>query len=137
MKILICRGNFDTPKSYPYWEELLNLLKDNEIKEIRGILSENEIIDLVNWSDVWITIDSFLPHLCAFKKLKPGIVIWGVSDPEIFGYPHNTNILRSRSYLRPNQFLFWTGVPINKDAFVVPSGVVKLLKDNFGDSKVS
>jgi hypothetical protein len=125
MKILICRGNFESPKSYPYWTELLDLLKDNEIKEIKGILTEKEIIDLVNWSDIWISIDSFLPHLCAFKKLKPGIVVWGKSDPEMFGYKHNTNLLKSRDNLRPGkeQFMWWKDVPYNKEIFVLPQEI--------------
>jgi hypothetical protein len=127
MKILICRGNRETPKSYPYWDELLALLKDHEIKEITGILSEQEIIDLVNWSDTYITVDSFLPHLCNEKKLKPGVVIWGLSDPKLFGFPQNTNLLKGRMYLRPRQFLWWKDVPVNEDAFVKPEVVLEAI----------
>ena len=61
MKILINRGNKQNAKSYPFWDELLLLLKDYEVKEIKGILPEKDIIDLINWSDIWITIDTFLP----------------------------------------------------------------------------
>jgi hypothetical protein len=131
MKILVCRGNFETPKSYPYWKEFLELIHENEIKEIRGILSENEIVELVNWCDVWITVDSFLPHLCAFKKLKRGIVIWGKSDPEKFGYNSNINLLKDKAYLRPDQFRWWKDISFNKDVFVAPHKVVKALKENF------
>lgn len=131
MKILICRGNVDSPKSYPYWDELMQLIKHHEIKELKGILTEQEIIDLVDWCDTWITIDSFLPHLCAFKKLKPGIVIWGKSDPEIFGYTHNTNLLRSRVNLRPgiDQFKWWNGVPHETRVFVSAKEVSKAIQD--------
>jgi hypothetical protein len=128
MKVLICRGNFETPKSYPHWEELLKLINDHvfEVKELKGIVPEATIIDMVNWCDVWITVDSFLPHLCAFKKLKPGIVLWGKSDPNIFGYSHNVNLLKNRDNLRPGkeQFMWWKDVPYDKDIFVSPQEVV-------------
>ena len=127
MKILICRGNFETPKSYPHWKELLELLKDHEVKEIKGILTEDEIINVVNWSDIWITVDSFLPHLCTFKKLKHGIVLWGVSDPRVFGYETNINLLKSRDNLRSiqDQFKWWKDVPYNSDVFVTAEEIVK------------
>jgi hypothetical protein len=120
MKILINRGNNLTAKSYHYWDELISLLEGHEIKEIKGILPENEIINLVNWCDKWISIDSFLQHLVAYHKLKPGIVIWGLSDPELFGYKENINLLKDKKYLRQGieQYLFWKDVPIKKDSFV-------------------
>jgi hypothetical protein len=120
MKILICRGNTKNAKSYPYWDELIKLLGSHEIKEISGILPEKKIIELVNWCDIWISIDSFLQHLVAYHKLKKGIVIWGLSDPELFGYKSNINLLKDRKYLRPGieQYLFWKDVPINKEAFI-------------------
>lgn len=124
MKILINRGNLINAKSYPYWDELLVLLKDHKVKEIKGTIPIKEIIDLVNWCDTWVTIDTFLQHLCAFHKLKPGIVIWGKSDPIIFGYPHNINLLKSRDFLRKDQYVFWTNVPIEKNAFVSPQTVL-------------
>ncbi len=133
MKILIVRGNKQNTKSYPYWEELILLLKDHEIKEIKEILPEQEIIDLVNWSDVWITIDSFLPHLCAYHKLKRGIVIWGKSDPLLFGYPHNINLLKDKKYLRKMQFRDWVSpwndVEWNKEAFVSPETILEALNN--------
>jgi ADP-heptose:LPS heptosyltransferase len=129
MNILVIRGNIQTAKSYPdpYWDELIKLLKDHEIKEIKGILPEQEIIDLVNWCDTWISIDSFLQHLCAYKNLKPGIVLWGLSDPELFGYKHNINLLKDRKYLRPDQYRWWNDVPYNADAFISPDEVIKAL----------
>ncbi len=128
MNILINRGNIQNTKSYPFWEELILLLKDHEVKEIKGILTEKEIIDLVNWSDVWIATDSFLQHLCAYHKLKKGIVIWGKSDPLLFGYTHNINLLKDRKYLRKMQFRdwvsVWNDVEWNKDTFVSPETIL-------------
>ena len=124
MKILICRGNLETPKSYPHWDALLELLKGPEILEIRGLLPEQEIVELVNRADTFISIDSFLPHLCNYKKLKPGIVLWGLSDPLLFGYPQNVNLLKGRMYLRTDQYGFWKDVKANPDAFVGPEVVL-------------
>lgn len=127
MKILINRGNLENAKSYPYWEEFLALAKDHEIKEIKGILPEQEIIDLVNWCDVWITIDSFLQHLCHYHKLKSGIVIWGKSDPKIFGYDYNKNLLKDRKKLRLDQFRWWKDIKLDKDDFVSADDLYKSL----------
>lgn len=112
-KILIAKGN-PNAKAYPYWDELTG----HEIKVLEGKLSTQEIIDLVNWSDVWVATDTFLQHFCAYHKLKRGIVIWGKSDPKLFGYEHNINLLKDRKYLRRHQFLWWKDEPIDKEAFV-------------------
>lgn len=127
MKILINPGNIQNAKSYPYWEEFLELVKDQEVKQIKGILPEQEIIDLVNWCDKWISIDSFLPHLCKYHNLKSGIVIWGKSDPLIFGYPENVNLIKDRNRLRPDQFVFWTNVKWDKDDFIIATDLIKSL----------
>jgi len=129
MKILVCEGNIKNAKSYPFWPQPLEALKQHEIKKIEGILEEHEIIDLVNWCDIWISIDSLLQHLAAFHKLKPGIVIWGKSDPEIFGYKHNINLLKDRKCLRPNQFAFWKDEPIDPEVFVAPEVILRAIED--------
>ena len=133
-KILLCPGNVITAKSYPYWDKLVEMIKGEAmVTRIEGILPEQHIIDGVNWCDVWISIDSFLPHLVAYRKLKPGIVLWGTSDPLIFGYPSNTNLLKDRKYLREHQFLWWatpTGElvePPNPEAFVKPEVIVEAI----------
>jgi ADP-heptose:LPS heptosyltransferase len=121
MKILLCRGNIQNAKSYPEesWEEFLLLVKDHEVKEITGILPEQEIIDLVNASDIVITIDSFLPHLIKYHKLKTKVcVLWGKSNPDIFGYPDNINLHKRR--FRPDQFRWWQDVKHDPEDFVSP-----------------
>ena len=139
MKILINRGNIVNCKTYPFWDELLELLieKSNipviEIKEIKGILPEQEIIDLVNWSDIWIATDSFLQHLCAYHKLNKGIVLWGKSNPVHFGYDTNINLYKDKKYFRVNQFRDWVNewndIAICPDAFVSPEVVLKAIED--------
>jgi hypothetical protein len=68
-------------------------------------------------------------------------VIWGISDPDIFGYDYNTNILKDRKYLRPDPFGTWKEIkedektkvkkdvymPQNKDAFEKPLEVFKII----------
>ena len=125
MKILICRGNSINAKSYPYWEEFLALVKDQEVKEIKGFLTEEELIELVNWCDKWISIDSFLQHFCAYHHLKPGIVLWGKSNPKHFGYEHNKNLHKNR--FREKQFLWWRDIPHEPDDFVSADDLYKSL----------
>ena len=66
-------------------------------------------------------------HL-AWSEGKQGIVLWSVSDPLIYGHPENINLLKNRSYLVQNQFLWWDSYEFNPDAFVKPKEVVHFLK---------
>src|SRR5258705_2027092 len=115
MKILISpyaarlpTGNRN-PKDFPYWAKLIELLnaEDHEVIQI-GVTGESrlegvaqfiqnwpldKLINLIRDCDQWISCDSFLPHFCATERLRPGIVIWSVSSPKIWGYKHNTNLL--------------------------------------------
>ena len=124
-KILIIPGNIQNAKSYPHWDKLCELLKDHEIKKIEGILPITQIVDLVNWCDKWVSIDSFVPHLCAYYDLKQGIVIWGKSDPEIFGHKHNINLLKDRKYLKPQQFQWWREEKFDPEVFISPEEIIK------------
>lgn len=108
------------PKDYIYFNELIEKLKNGiEIIEINqlGIKSNEklngidnyffdvELIDiknLINEHNIWIAVDSFLPHYCNCYDLKPGIVIYTISDLKIFGYEQNLNLLKSREYIKQN-----------------------------------
>lgn len=133
------------PKNYNRWPELVHLVNasGHEVTQI-GCEGEPRIAGvahfligwpldrlkwLINSADLWISVDSFLPHLCATERLKPGIVLWGVSDPARFGYPHNINLLKSTDYLRPLQFQHWKNVPYDPDAFVSPEEVLKAINE--------
>lgn len=122
------------PKTYPWWPELVKKL-DHSIIQI-GVEGEQQLVPdcrfnlslkqlkvLVSLCDVWLTVDSFLPHLAHIVG-KPGVVIWSVSDPTIFGYPENINLLKDRKYLRPNQFEYWEAQSFVEEAFVSPDVVV-------------
>lgn len=126
------------PKNYPYWKEVINKI-DEEIIQIgvegeeqlvddfRKNLSLNELALLTTQCKTWISVDSFYQHFCWDLK-KPGIVIFGQSDPNIFGHKENINLLRNRKYLRENQFWLWEQADYNKDAFVKPKIVLDALK---------
>ena len=86
-----------------------------------------ELRKLLQECKTWIGIDSFFQHL-AWDCQKPGIVLWSVSDPLIFGHRENTNLLKDRVYLAENQFLWWDFTEHNPDAFVKPEEILKCLK---------
>ena len=130
------------PKNYPYWEELIAWIQINIgfdivqvgiegekqlVKDFRKNLSIEQLKDLIQECHTWIGCDSFFQHL-AWIMRKKGIVLWSVSDPNIFGHPENINLLKDRSYLVENQFLWWEFVPHNLDAFVKPQEVVKYIQ---------
>ena len=54
----------------------------------------------------FISVDNFLHH-AAHTLGVSGIVLWGPSDPEIFGYRDQVNMIKDRALLRPDQFGFY------------------------------
>jgi len=131
------RNGKENPKNYPYWKELVSLIKEPIIQvgidgeeqlvpDFRKNLSIPELTNLINDCKTWISVDSFFQHL-AWDIGKPGIVLWGQSDPLIFGHPENTNLLKNRSYLREKQFWWWEQCDYREDAFVKPEVVVSFI----------
>jgi ADP-heptose:LPS heptosyltransferase len=134
-------------KNYPYWKEVVALLKRDftiiqigtdgeprieDIDDFYSGLSFNELKRLTRECDTWISVDNFFPHL-ANLEVKRGVVIFGKSDPNIFGYMQNVNLLKDRKYLRPLQFKDWFDEKHEEDVFVGPQeavdAVYKLLKE--------
>jgi hypothetical protein len=68
----------------------------------------SDVEKLVKEVGYFISIDNFLHHL-AYNLDVPGTVIFGPSDPEIFGYKTQINVIKDRSLLRTDQFGFWKG----------------------------
>ena len=152
MKILIApyskvmRNGEENPKNYPYWTDVVKSLidKDNIViqlqfnneKPIDGIkslvaYSSLKVVEtLVDDCDTFISIDNFLPHLAHYRK-KYGVVIWGKSDPTLFGYPEHTNLLKDRKYLRAHQFETWEAETFDPKVFVEPQIVVGAV-ENYG-----
>ena len=118
------------PKDYPHWPELIRMIEgpivqvgvggeEGLVEDFRKNLPITELRNLIRQCKTWIGCDSFFQHL-AWDEGKPGIVLWSVSDPLIFGHPQNINLLKSRSYLAANQFLWWEMVEHKNDRFVEP-----------------
>ena len=133
------RNGNNNPKNYPYWKELIRLI-DEPIIQV-GVAGEEQLVpdckfglkldelkDLILECRTWISVDSFFQHYC-WDIGKPGIVLFGQSDPLIFGHPENINLLKDRKYLRDKQFWMWEQCEYNNEAFVVPEEVIKCLRD--------
>ena len=129
------------PKNYPleHWIELVNELQKREQVIQVGVDGEEQLVDmfvknmslprlreLIQECRTWIGVDSFFQHL-AWDEGKSGIVLWGPSDPLIFGHRENINLLKDRSCLVPNQFIWWEATEHSKDRFVEPQEVLKYL----------
>ena len=110
----------DSAKSYPYMQELCDILaKDYRLIQI-GVGKERRLNNCEHRFDMplkdvelalkcagfFLSIDNFLHHAAHYFGV-PGIVIFGPSDPEIFGYKDQVNIIKDRSLLRKDQFGFY------------------------------
>lgn len=127
----------ENPKNYPFWDELVAMIEEPVVQV--GVTGERQIVGdfrvnlciselrrLINECRTWVSCDSFFQHL-AWDEGKPGVVLWGPSDPLIFGHPENVNLLKDRKYLAPNQFLWWEQTPHDPERFVGPEEVLKHL----------
>jgi ADP-heptose:LPS heptosyltransferase len=131
------RSGKNNPKNYPHWESLIEMIDEPIVQigvegekqlvpDFRKNLPISELRKLIQECRTWISCDSFFQHL-AWDEKKPGIVLWGPSDPLIFGHPENVNLLKDRSYLTPNQFLWWEATEHEDERFVEPKDVIKYL----------
>jgi ADP-heptose:LPS heptosyltransferase len=120
------RNGNHSAKEYPYWEELFKLLSvDYEVVEVvKEPLDKLE--KLLKEAKHVICCDSFLQHFCWDIKVK-AIVLWGTSDPLIFGHKENINLIKGRMYMRKNQFDTWESEPYNPDAFISPEKVMEVI----------
>jgi hypothetical protein len=129
------------PKNYPYGERLIELLHEKNIDTIQVRTNENNILparqvltdlllpDLqktILECESFIAVDNFIQHYATYLG-KRGVVIFGQSDPLIYGYPQNINLLKDRKYLREDQFGLWESVDFKEDVFVSPEKVVLAL----------
>ena len=126
------------PKNFPYWQTLISMI-DEPIVQI-GVTGERQLVDdfrcdlpiaklrsLIQECRTWVGVDSFFQHLC-WTENKPGVVLWSVSDPLIFGHPENTNLLKDRRFLAPNQFLWWEATEFNIDSFLMPMEIIPYIQ---------
>ena len=139
------RNGNPNPKNYPFFSDVVTSLvqKGYEVIQV-GVAGEailpgvsstvfnaplSQLQELVQTSSLWISIDNFFPHFAAVVCKKFGIVLWGKSDPNIFGHPENLNLLKSREYLKERQWEWWESEPYTADAFVVPETVVNAVTE--------
>jgi len=127
-------------KSFPSWDELVLMLKENghEIIQI-GVQGEVRIVGVdqfvINWPfdklktlmescDTFISVDSWFPHFVHYHRLKRGVVLWGKSDHRVWGYPENENLLAGEEHLREFQYQDWETIEHDPRAFVPPKQVI-------------
>jgi ADP-heptose:LPS heptosyltransferase len=133
------RNGKENPKNYPYWKQLISQIdekivqvgvtgEEQLVEDFRTNLSLSDLKNLIEECRIWISVDSFFQHY-AWELKKYGIVLWGQSDPLIYGHPENINLFKDRSFLAKNQFLHWENYDYRSDCFVDTSIVLSYLKD--------
>ena len=139
------RNGQENSKNYPFWCELITLV-DHPIEQV-GVRGETQLVDtmhvdlnldrlarLIQDSITWISVDSFFQHYC-WHLNKTGIVLWGQSDPNIFGHSSNVNLLKNSSYLRQHQFFLWEQAEYRTDCWVEPQEVAAALNHLLGGNQ--
>ena len=133
-------------KNFLHWKETVIRLKEEGCyvvqvgKSGEPLIGADEIVLNASFdrlkkeldrADTFVCVDSFFQHFARYHN-RNGIVIFSKSDPDIFGYPENVNLLKSRDYLRKDQFLKWDVEPYDVDSFVsvedVIDSILKVIK---------
>lgn len=135
------RNGNKNPKNYPWWSEVVKKLRErgHHVTQVgvRGeeSLDADEIVFnaplkkltvMLKECDTWASVDNFFQHLAHLQR-KPGVVLFGQSDPNIFGHGENRNLLKDKKYLREKQFDIWEVITATDAAFVTPDEVVEAL----------
>ena len=134
-------GNVNA-KNYPYAKELADLLCGNGHVVVQiGVEGETQVVPVFRKNlpfekvsaelkkhDTFVAVDSYLQHHAWLLGVR-GVVLWGQSDPLIFGHTLHINLLKDRKYLRPDQFNTYEGLACVDEAFVLPSTVLKALEE--------
>jgi hypothetical protein len=138
-------------KNWPFFKELFAMMPEDQFIQLgtkgeQRIEGSSQFIQgfplekleqVVKDCDVWLSVDTWLPHFCATLRLQSGVVIWAQSNPKIWGYPHNVNLLKSKEYLRPFQYAPWFDIPYNEEAFVSPEVVRDALHERLSKTASS
>jgi ADP-heptose:LPS heptosyltransferase len=126
------------PKNYPYWSDLIAMLPEPHVQvglqgetqlvsDFRCNLSLVDLAELIHACAFWISCDSFVQHY-AWDLGKPGVVLWGPSDPKIYGHPENLNITKGPQFQSRDQFLMWNLIENRPDWWVPPHDVVTQIR---------
>lgn len=136
------RNGGENPKNYPYWRELVGLLRGqgHEVIQVGQTGEEQIALDfrrdmslpmlkmLVLGADAWVSVDNFFHHFC-WSIGKKGVAIFTQSDPLIFGHKENVNLLKDRKYLREKQFDIWESAVNKPEAAIAPEEVAKAVNE--------
>jgi len=80
-------------------EPLLNTMAFNNFGGNPKFVDKLDFMILAKYCISFITIDSALQHMCSNKPFnKKGVVLWGTSKPEMFGYSQNKNLISDYPY---------------------------------------
>jgi hypothetical protein len=141
------KTNKENPKNYPYWPGLVAMLRETcnvvqiavtgeavipGVSKVAIDLKMREIESMTQSCDTWVSVDSFLQHMVNCCGKKPGTVIWSLSDPSIFGYGYNLNVLKDRARLKRFQFGIWEECEYDADAYMPADAVYALMRSRFG-----
>lgn len=133
------RNGKTNPKDYPHWLAVIrDLAQRHHIVQI-GADGEQPIPGAqehhfgspyavlkgyLDKADMILGVDNFLQHFAALYG-KRGVVIFGQSDPRIFGCEGNDNILVHPDALRQYQFQTWEEIEYRDDVWPDPQMVVQ------------
>jgi ADP-heptose:LPS heptosyltransferase len=135
------RDNKPNPKNYPWWPELITKLptpimqvgvqgEPQLVPDFRINLNLAELTTMINTCTFWISCDSFVQHY-AWHLSKPGVVLWGPSDPIIYGHEQNMNITKGREFMCKDQFLMWSMIEPRTDWWVPPDQVIAQIRSRW------
>lgn len=136
-------------KNYPWWAEVVRVMRDDgfvlkqivygdetPIEGMEHVFGKSlpEIENIVRESDGFMCVDNYMQHM-AHCLGKCGVVIFGPSDPRIFGYDENMNVLPEKPKLRPMQFQTWQEWDFDESAFEMPEVVAAKAIEFFSKAK--
>lgn len=138
----LLNGNLSA-KHYPYWQHLIGILQWEGIEvhqfgiesdmdffcDKRFCLSLKETEEKIKEYDLFISVDTWIHHMIDVKNIDiKGIVLFGQSDPRIFGSNKFINLYKDE-YLRKNQHYVWVNQKYIKEAFPSAIEVAKIAID--------
>ncbi len=134
------------PKNYPYWEELISMIKESfpneticqavdkdeaRLKGAKTFVKTNlkTLPKFLASAKLVLSVDNFMPHLCHYYSIQKCIVVFGQSDPRIYGWKEYLNLCLDEQYLMPNQFASWEEATYKEEAFPKPEFIFGIIKD--------
>lgn len=128
-------------KDYPYWKTVVKELGRRGYATVQlGVTGErllgcgSRIFDLplnkmkgaIAGVDYFMSVDNFFPHFLVAKGIDlPGLVVWGPSDPEIYGYDRFVNLMKDKSKMRPDQYGYWHNVTYDNSGWPEPHDIIR------------